>query len=103
MPDAIGWLSSLILLATIGKQIYKQWHDESSRGVSRWLFVGQTAASLGFTIYSVLVNNWVFVVTNALLLLAGVTGLAITVRHQRRSARRSRAEFDSRKEANSYV
>lgn len=92
MTDAIGWLSSLILVLTIGKQIYKQWHDESSGGVSIWLFVGQTAASVGFTTYSLLVENWVFVVTNALLLLAGVTGLLITLRHRRRQRRRSSTE-----------
>jgi uncharacterized protein with PQ loop repeat len=86
MPDAVGWVSSLILLVTIGKQIHKQWHDASSRGVSVWLFVGQSAASLGFTIYSVLVQNWVFVVTNALLLVAGVVGFAITAYHRRRAS-----------------
>jgi MtN3 and saliva related transmembrane protein len=86
MPDAIGWVSSLILLLTIGKQIHKQWHDASSRGVSVWLFVGQSAASLGFTVYSVLVENWVFVVTNALMLLAGIVGFVITAHHQRRAS-----------------
>lgn len=84
MPDAIGWLSSLILVVTIGKQIHKQWHDETSQGVSVWLFAGQSAASAGFTIYSVLVKNWVFVVTNALLLAAGIIGFVITARHRRR-------------------
>ena len=43
-----------------------------SEGVSRWLFVGQIAASSGFTIYSVLVGNAVFVVTNAILLASAV-------------------------------
>jgi hypothetical protein len=33
--------------------------------VSKWLFVGQATASGGFLCYSLLVNNWVFVVTNA--------------------------------------
>src|SRR5262245_51316801 len=84
MPDAIGWLSSLILLVTIATQIHKQWHDETSRGVSVWLFVGQSAASLGFTIYSFFVENWVFVVTNALMLIAGILGFLITARHRSR-------------------
>lgn len=95
MPDVIGWVSSLILVATIAKQVYKQWHDEASEGVSTWLFIGQTAASLGFTVYSFLVENWVFVVTNALLLVAGISGLFITMRHRRRRRRRPRAENDA--------
>jgi MtN3 and saliva related transmembrane protein len=85
MRDVIGWVSSLLLLVTIGTQIRKQWQDETSRGVSKWLFVGQTAASVGFVVYSYLVHNWVFVVTNALMLGAGVIGFLITRRHQRKA------------------
>ncbi|HEX2120579.1 MAG TPA: hypothetical protein VHL59_02955 [Thermoanaerobaculia bacterium] len=85
MIDAIGWTSSVILVLTIAKQVHKQWHDRTSAGVSTWLFVGQLAASVGFTIYSLLVRNWVFAVTNGVMVLNGVTGYLITVRHKRRS------------------
>jgi uncharacterized protein with PQ loop repeat len=86
MTEAIGWVSSLILVLTIAKQVYKQWQEGSSEGVSKWLFVGQMAASLGFTIYSWLVQNWVFVVTNSLMLLNGILGLLIVLHHRRREA-----------------
>lgn len=85
--EAIGWASSFILVLTIGKQVWKQWQEGSSEGVSKWLFLGQIAASVGFTVYSWLVKNWVFVVTNALMLLNGLAGYAITLRHRRREAR----------------
>ena len=84
MTEAVGWVSSLILVLTIAKQVYKQWQEGSSEGVSKWLFVGQMAASLGFTIYSWLVSNWVFVVTNAVMLVNGLLGLLIVLRHRRR-------------------
>jgi MtN3 and saliva related transmembrane protein len=32
MTEAIGWASSLILLLTIGKQIFKQWQEGTSEG-----------------------------------------------------------------------
>jgi MtN3 and saliva related transmembrane protein len=79
--DAIGWTSSFILLLTIGHQVLKQWKERSSQGVSKWLFLGQVAASIGFVVYSALLENWVFVVTNALLLVAAVFGL-VTARRQ---------------------
>jgi len=88
MVDVIGWASSAILLATIVSQIHQQWRARSSEGVSKWLFGGQSTASLGFVVYSWLVDNWVFVVTNALLLVAGVTGFVMT-RHYRRAGARS--------------
>ena len=84
MTEAVGWVSSLILVLTIAKQVYKQWKEGSSEGVSKWLFVGQIAASLGFTIYSWLVSNWVFVVTNAVMFVNGLLGLLIVLRHRRR-------------------
>ncbi len=84
MTEAVGWVSSVILVLTIGKQVYKQWQEGSSEGVSKWLFVGQMAASLGFTVYSWLVSNWVFVVTNAVMLVNGLLGLLIVLHHRRR-------------------
>lgn len=85
MTEAVGWISSLILVLTIAKQVYKQWQEGSSEGVSKWLFVGQIAASLGFTLYSWLVSNWVFVVTNAVMLVNGLLGLLIVLHHRRRA------------------
>jgi hypothetical protein len=85
VTELIGWLSSAILLLTLSWQVRKQWREGRSEGVSRWLFVGQIAASTGFTVYSWLVGNWVFVVTNALILVDAVFG-AWLVFHQRRRA-----------------
>jgi MtN3 and saliva related transmembrane protein len=85
--EVLGWVSSGILVLTIAKQVYKQWQEGSSEGVSKWLFVGQMAASLGFTVYSWLVSNWVFVVTNALMLCNGLLGLLIVLHHRRRERR----------------
>ena len=85
MTEVIGWLSSSILVLTIGKQVHKQWREGSSRGVSRWLFLGQLAASSGFVVYSWLVHNWVFVATNALMLVNGLLGLGIVLHHRRRA------------------
>ena len=89
MNDAIGWVSSSILVVTLFVQVRKQWHDETSKGVSPWLFVGQLAASAGFLVYSLRIQNWVFSVTNTLTALAALLGLWITRAHARRSARSS--------------
>jgi MtN3 and saliva related transmembrane protein len=80
--ELVGWVSSFILVLTIGKQIYKQWQEGSSENVSKWLFIGQMAASLGFLVYSWLVSNWVFVVTNAIMLANGMIGLGIVLYHR---------------------
>lgn len=83
IAEVIGWLSAAILLATISRQVYKQWHDKTAEGVSKWLFVGQVAASSGFTIYSWMLENWVFMITNALILTSAIVGEAVYLRNKR--------------------
>jgi hypothetical protein len=82
----------VILVLTIAKQIWKQWQAGTSEGVSLWLFIGQLAASGGFTVYSWLVHNWVFVVTNALMVVNALLGMAITRRQRAASGRRRAGE-----------
>jgi len=83
MQDAVGWISSVVLLVTITSQIAKQWRERSSQGVSTWLFVGQVVASVGFVAYSWMVGNWIFVVTNALILASAIVGVVVTRRNKR--------------------
>lgn len=84
---ALGWFSSFVLVLTIGRQVLKQYREGSSEGVSKWLFIGQLTANIGFLTYSILVKNWVFVVTNALMLVNAFAGLMVVMHHRRRKAR----------------
>lgn len=82
-PEVIGWAASAVLLATLVRQIATQVRDGSAQGVSRWLFVGQITASVGFVTYSALVGDWVFIVTNACILLTAIVGQVLTSRRRR--------------------
>lgn len=84
--ELIGWLAAGILLATVARQVYAQWRSGSAQGVSKWLFVGQIAASVLFVAYSWLVGNWVFVSTNILMLITAIVGQAIYLRNRQRRA-----------------
>jgi hypothetical protein len=86
-PDVVGWAASAILIATLVQQVVKQATDDSAQGVSKWLFAGQIAASIGFIVYSALVDNRVFVLTNSCILVTAIGGQIITARKKRRTAR----------------
>lgn len=88
----VGWVSSLILLLTLGQQVRKQWKSRESSGISTWLFVGQMAASVGFSLYSYLLGNWVFLTTNLLLLANAMLGEWVTLRNRRAARQRPSAE-----------
>jgi MtN3 and saliva related transmembrane protein len=81
--DWIGWLASAVLLATIARQVFTQWKTRSTDGVSKWLFVGQLSASVGFALYSYLLHNWVFLVSNLALICTAVLGQFIYQRNKR--------------------
>lgn len=82
MQQLIGWSASLVLLCTILSQIYRQWQQRTSKGVSPWLFIGQFVASTGFVVYSWMVRDVVFIVTNLLLLVSAVFGLGMLLWHR---------------------
>lgn len=80
--EIIGWIAALILLLTISRQVYTEWRDRTTRGLSKWLFAGQLAASVGFIVYSWLDENWVFVATNAAMIVTAGIGQWIYFRNK---------------------
>ncbi|TBR10331.1 MAG: hypothetical protein EPO46_07840 [Lysobacter sp.] len=83
LADAIGWAASAVLIATLTRQVYTQWRERTTAGVSHWLFIGQLTASSGFTVYSWMLGNGVFVFTNSVLLLTAIVGQLIYRRNRR--------------------
>lgn len=88
LTEAVGWTAAVVLLVTMVRQVWSQWITGAVGGVSHWLFVGQVAASIGFTAYSLLLGNLVFAFTNGLLTLNAIAGLLIDRRNRRRQAER---------------
>jgi uncharacterized protein with PQ loop repeat len=88
--EALGWCSSLVLVATLAYQVGSQWRERENGGVSALLYVGQALASLGFLVYSLSVDNRVFAFTNSLLLMAAFAGIVIHARNARRGSPPSR-------------
>lgn len=85
MADIIGWLSALVLLATLTRQVVTQVRDKTSKGVSAWLFSGQLISSAGFIAYSILLRNPVFVVTNIFIASVAIVGQAVYLKNRKRS------------------
>lgn len=86
MAEIIGWASSAILCATLLTQIYKQWKEKTSHGISKYLFFGQVTAQIGFIVYSWILNNWIFLATNSALLLVSFLGLWVTLKFKKKES-----------------
>ena len=83
--DAVGWGASAILIATLVRQVHKQATGGNQQALSKWLFAGQIAASLGFIAYSWMLRNWVFIVSNVLILGTAVVGQWLYLRNERKA------------------
>lgn len=73
----IGWAAVAALFATMVSQAWKQWTDGVKHGLSKFFFFGQVTASTLFLTYSAMQGDHVFVVGNALVLVAALAGGAI--------------------------
>lgn len=88
----IGWFASGVLLCTLLAQLRSQYRSKSTKGVSPTLYGGQILASVGFAVYAALIGNWVFIVTNSLLIGAAIGGLVMWMRFRHRETEGERAE-----------
>jgi MtN3 and saliva related transmembrane protein len=84
--DLVGWASSLILLATLLRQVYTQWRTRATAGLSKWLFIGQCTASVGYIWYSALLHNWIYVSSNVAILSTAILGECLYMRNRRAEA-----------------
>jgi MtN3 and saliva related transmembrane protein len=78
-------MASAILIATVSRQVWKQWKEGQGEGVSHWLFIGQMTASALFLAYSWMLDNRIFVVSNTFLLIAAIIGQIGLLRAQRKT------------------
>lgn len=78
----LGWIAAIILVLTLVAQVKKNWEEKKLKGVNPALYYGQAIASLCFAIYSITINSWVFVFTNALAFLSAIIGIYLVHRYR---------------------
>lgn len=70
----VGWAAVGALFLTMAGQAWKQWRDKVKTGIGKMFFIGQIAASVLFLTYSAMMGDRIFVVGNALVLVASIAG-----------------------------
>lgn len=98
--EVFGYFAAAILLVTILTQMKTQWVRGTTKGVSRWLFIGQLLASVGFTIHSAAIGSTLFVVVNLILGVSAAVGIVMWFVLRRRErcgdAKRARTHSEHR-------
>ena len=87
----IGLISALFVRGVIRTGMTRlRINERVNTQTSSQLDIVRIAASIGFVIYSALVDNWVFIVTNSLILLTAIVGFVLQRRRQGAAARTQR-------------
>lgn len=87
----VGWGAAALLLVTTLKEVQQQWRADSNEGVWPWMFAGYFLASTGFTVYSALGGQTLFLVVNAMLMATNALGQALYWRNALRARRQEHA------------
>ena len=66
--EILGYAAGAVTCLTFLPQVIKTWKDKSARDISLMTFVIAATNEIMWIVYGVLLNNWVIILTNAIVL-----------------------------------
>lgn len=71
--DILGYAAGAITCLTFLPQVIKTWNSKSARDVSLNMFLIAAVNEVMWIVYGALLNNWVIILTNAIVLCMSLT------------------------------
>jgi MtN3 and saliva related transmembrane protein len=84
VADIIGYTAGAITSLTFLPQVIKTWKEKSAKDVSLLMFIIAAANEVLWIIYGVLLNNWVIIATNAVVLTMSLCMIWLKLRYDRK-------------------
>ncbi len=66
--DVLGYSAGAITSLTFLPQVLKTWKNKSAKDISLLMFLIAAVNEIMWIVYGVLLNNWVIILTNAIVL-----------------------------------
>ena len=80
--DILGYSAGAITSLTFLPQVIKTWKLKSARDVSLLMFVIAAINEVMWIVYGALLNNWVIILTNAIVLAMSLTIIYLKLRYK---------------------
>ena len=80
--DILGYAAGAITSLTFLPQVIKTWKLKSARDVSLLMFVIAAINEVMWIVYGALLNNWVIILTNAIVLAMSLTMIYLKFRYK---------------------
>ncbi|HNR15912.1 MAG TPA: SemiSWEET transporter [Chitinophagaceae bacterium] len=66
--DMLGYAAGALTAFTFLPQVLKTWKEKSAKDVSLYMFIIAFVNEIMWLVYGVMINNWVIILTNAVML-----------------------------------
>ncbi len=80
--DILGYAAGAITSLTFLPQVIKTWKEKSAKDVSLLMFVIAAVNEVMWIAYGALLNNWVIILTNAIVLAMSLTMIYLKLRYK---------------------
>lgn len=71
--DILGYTAGAVTTFTFLPQVIKTWKEKSAKNISLLMFIIAVTNEIMWIVYGVLLNNWVIILTNSVLMVMALT------------------------------
>lgn len=82
--DVLGYIAGAITTLTFLPQVIKTWKEKSAGDISLLMFLIAAANEILWIIYGALLDNWVIILTNSVVLTMSLTMIFLKLRYNKK-------------------
>jgi len=79
--DMLGYAAGALTAFTFLPQVLKTWKEKSAKDVSLYMFIIAFVNEIMWLVYGVMINNWVIILTNAVMLVMSGIMIWLKIRY----------------------
>ncbi len=80
--EILGYSAGAVTTLTFLPQVVKTWKERSAKDVSLWMFIIAATNEIMWIGYGMLKNDWVIILTNAVVLAMSLTMIYLKLRYK---------------------
>lgn len=77
----LGYAAGAVTAFTFLPQVVKTWKEKSAKDVSLWMFVIAFINEIMWLVYGIMIQNWVIILTNAVMLVMSAIMIGLKFRY----------------------
>ncbi|PZR28066.1 MAG: hypothetical protein DI535_07855 [Citrobacter freundii] len=81
--DVLGYVAGAITALTFLPQVIKTWREKSAKDISLLMFLIAAVNEIMWIVYGALLENWVIILTNSVVLAMSLTMIFLKLRYNR--------------------